>query len=834
MDQQNCFQEYDDAEMVHDLFALSSCPLSSFAEEERDFGHGERHRSLSSSSSRMHSINTRRCASSSRCFVSTAILLVAAGASLGSVPLVSSFAIRPNTARLFRWSPETPQQQQQQQSKCSPRQPFYTEDPSFRSSSCRASTVSRRSSTLSEKSSSSSSSSSTKLERVEPLQSIPAERRIAAVKALDDLHRDAAAAAAAANALDTTADWFLTSATRPRPKGRPDSVPGATSITTLRSYKGSDPSSRVASQADDISTTSSPTAVSMYNSDGGYSADNYEETVLSQMPNVQSTRGSLSNGVVQAPAAAPAPGSTEGTPAPSGKKLRRRTKTTGARDTPQSGKSTTMSSTTEPPPVKKRKQVVKILPKARPRPEETGGDVLSTTSRGKRYKPRSGDMLTKNLQRYYKTQLLTRQEEYSLGMKIHFMMQCEEVHEGLSIHLMRVPSISEWAYACGFTTSDPEMSSADYEESDLDMQIRPTGSESIFDEPDPNMFVGNGRASDIGPGRGYGRVKKTPPIELKDFYDDSVVKFEKLQRQNIAPSVNLDEGGMDGNNSQQTRRKQKRQQQPINRGTPRDFVEMMLTGKEAKQRMIQCNMRLVVSIARKYYNVGVNVQDLVQEGSIGLARAAEKFEPSRGFKFSTYASWWIQQAVFKSIANHSRTIRLPVHIHTILNRVRRTREALQQELGRTPTNEEIAGKLDMTVEKFNKMLRLTRRSISLEKPKYAGNPKNLGMDSETTLGDTIDSSSVMHDEQSPEKTVDQNLFQSDIKEMLQILGEDERAVIVSRYGLEDGLTRTVTAVAAEMRQTKAWVRLAECRALRKLRKPWYEQRLKEHQNSLAS
>jgi hypothetical protein len=100
--------------------------------------------------------------------------------------------------------------------------------------------------------------------------------------------------------------------------------------------------------------------------------------------------------------------------------------------------------------------------------------------------------------------------------------------------------------------------------------------------------------------------------------------------------------------------------------------------------------------------------------------------------------------------------------------VRRTRESLQQELGRTPTNEEIAGKLDMTVEKFNKMLRLTRRSISLEKPKYNGNPKNLGMDSETTLGDTIDSSSVMHDEQSPEKTVDQNLFQSDIKEMLQV------------------------------------------------------------------
>lgn len=136
-------------------------------------------------------------------------------------------------------------------------------------------------------------------------------------------------------------------------------------------------------------------------------------------------------------------------------------------------------------------------------------------------------------------------------------------------------------------------------------QIRPSGCDSMFEEVDPNMFVGNGLAQDAGPGRGRGRAKKAPPTKLKDFYD----------------------------------KKDGKKGQPLNRGTAMDFVDMMFDGRDAKQRMVQSNMRLVVSIARKYSNVGVGLQDLVQEGSIGLSRAAEKFDPSKGFKFSTYASW---------------------------------------------------------------------------------------------------------------------------------------------------------------------------------------------------
>jgi RNA polymerase sigma factor (sigma-70 family) len=338
--------------------------------------------------------------------------------------------------------------------------------------------------------------------------------------------------------------------------------------------------------------------------------------------------------------------------------------------------------------------------------------------------------------------------------------------------------------------------------------LRPTGCDEMFEEKDPNMFVGNGLASELGVGRGRGRAKKTPPTELKKFFDDTENKFRPQGTPAIPPVL-------------------------LNTGTPSDFVDRLMDSKDAKQRMVSCNMRLVLSISRKYANVGVNIQDLVQEGSLGLSRAADKFEPKKGFKFSTYASWWIQQAVFRSIAYHSRTIRLPVHVHNLLNRIRKVRRSLEHELGRPPTNEEMARQLDMTVGKYNKMMRLTRQAISLETPKYKQNPKDFGHEGDDLIRDTIDATEVIHDEARPEKGVDRNLFHEDLKDMLGILEEDERRVICARYGLHDGLTRTVTAVAAQMKKPKAWVRSKECRALRKLRRPWYEKRLMEHQNSLT-
>lgn len=240
-----------------------------------------------------------------------------------------------------------------------------------------------------------------------------------------------------------------------------------------------------------------------------------------------------------------------------------------------------------------------------------------------------------NLQRYYKTELLTAEEEYMLGMRVRLMVQCEAVHEGLTLALERPPTLEEWAGACGYNDHNSEDNTVQSIDEREERSIRPAGSTSMLQDRDPNMFVGNGLAGGAGVGRGNGRAKKAPPVKLGEFWDDSAAKFKKRRKSpkkvpaienSVAASVE------DGISSPQNA-------VLVNKGTVRDFVDMMILGREAKQRMIQCNMRLAVSIAKRYRNVGVNIADLVQEGSIGLARAAEKFDPKRGFKFSTYASW---------------------------------------------------------------------------------------------------------------------------------------------------------------------------------------------------
>lgn len=473
----------------------------------------------------------------------------------------------------------------------------------------------------------------------------------------------------------------------------------------------------------------------------------------------------------------------------------------------------------EPAPVKRgrgrpRKDASSVqtlkAPKAKGKVVEFSSKKIDTDS-GSGYTKKKSRQEFPSLQKIYYTQLLSHQEEFKLGMKVQFLMKSEEVHEGLQNLFNRPPTLVEWASACGFKEYDPIISNPDFVESPLESSLRPQDSLDSFmdyDDSSQSFFVGNGLAKDNGVGRGKGRVKKPPATKLPDFFN--VTLSSRGRNQTKLGSI-----------------------EPINRGTPSNFVDMMLDAKNAKQRMVECNMRLVLSIARRYTNVGVNVQDLVQEGSIGLMRAVEKFVPSKGFKFSTYASWWIQQAVFRSIAYHSRTIRLPVHVHNFLNRVRRVRTQLQVELGRPPTNDEIAAQMNMSSKKYSKLITLTRRTISLEMPKYQNNPKDLGHESEALLGDTIDSSSAIKDDASPEQSVDHGLFLEDLHDMLKILAEEERAVISLRYGLKDGLTRTVTSVAYQMRQSKAWVRSHECRALRKLRRPWYEKILREHQKSLV-
>lgn len=632
-------------------------------------------------------------------------------------------------------------------------------------------------------------------QRMEPRTQSSDDQRNKAVSAMNRAKVESALLGIDAQMLEMLSEKFMSfppeNDERKRPKGRPESVPGAMSQETMMRFRErKEVLNMVKKNEENPASQAELSAIVPYM--GSPTADVY---INNEMDDVNEF-------------------------SPSVKRQRRKMK----------GSSSLVSSTDGELPLvaslkiskRGRKRVFKNLPKAKtnhetkaePHDEDapTGIMRLRPAPRFKGQSNNSG----MDLQQYYRTELLTSDEEYSLGMKIQFMDRCEQVHEGMSAHMSQLPTIREWAIACGFTDPDPT-----FVATEADEQLRPLGSDSLFQDMDPNMFVGNGLAHQTGPGRGRGRAKRVPPLELKDFYDDSDHRVQlkayikSRKDKTVVP------------------RPRKSELRPINRGTATDFVEMMMTAREAKQRMVQSNMRLVVSIARKYSNVGVSVQDLVQEGSLGLSRAAEKFEPKKGFKFSTYASWWIQQAVFRSIAYHSRTIRLPVHVHNLLNRVRKVKQALQSELGRVPSNEEIAEKLGMSRQKFNKMLHLTKRSISLEAPKYRSNPKDLGHESEDLLGETISACSVSEDDVTPEKCVNRGLFHEDLKEMMKILHEDERRVICARYGLQDGLTRTVTVVASQMRQSKAWVRSQECRALRKLRRPWYEKKLKEHQDALA-
>ncbi|WP_442810973.1 RNA polymerase sigma factor [Streptomyces sp. NBC_01217] len=236
-----------------------------------------------------------------------------------------------------------------------------------------------------------------------------------------------------------------------------------------------------------------------------------------------------------------------------------------------------------------------------------------------------------------------------------------------------------------------------------------------------------------------------------------------------------------------------------------DLDRLVVMGRVAKRRLIEANLRLVVSVAKRYVGRGLTMLDLVQEGNLGLIRAVEKFDYARGYKFSTYATWWIRQAMSRALADQARTIRVPVHVVELINRVVRVQRRMLQERGYEPTPEEVADQLDLTPERVGEVLRLAQEPVSLHAP--------VGEEEDVALGDLIEDG----DAASPVESAAFLLLREHLEAVLSTLGERERKVVQLRYGLDDGRPRTLEEIGRIFGVTRERIRQIESKTLNKLR-----------------